>query len=358
MDVDVVVIGAGVMGLSVAWRLAMTGRDVVVYDQYCVGHAYGSSHGPTRVFRVLYDDPMYVRMAQKSIPLWRELEAVSGSSLLRMTGGLQVDDTSVLDRHRRTLEQCGAAVVRLTADERRARFPWLDAGDSSALWVEEMGVISADATVSSLHDAARDAGAVVIEDTPVAAIETGERVAVVTAGETVHADTCVVAAGAWARLLLATAGIDLPVRVTREQVLYFGADTAAMVPFVHGVPHWLYGVPGAGVLKVAEHGKGASTTADERTFDLDEPGAQRVRDYVSRVLPSIVPEPVSFETCLYTTTSDEDFVIDRRGPVIVCSPCSGHGFKFAPLIGEIVSALTRGEKEPPVPVARFALPRE
>ena len=109
------------------------------------------------------------------------------------------------------------------------------------------------------------------------------------------------------------------------------------------------------VVKVAEHGTGAETTAEDRSFDLDEAGAQRVREYVKRALPFVDPEPVSFETCLYTTTRDENFVIDRRGPLVVCSPCSGHGFKFAPLIGEMVSSLVRGT-EPPLPTERFALP--
>jgi glycine/D-amino acid oxidase-like deaminating enzyme len=138
--------------------------------------------------------------------------------------------------------------------------------------------------------------------------------------------------------------------------LYFAADTSEMMPFVHGLPHWVYGVPSGDVLKVAEHHRGAETTALERSFDLDEAGASRVREYVAKHLPFIDPEPVSFETCLYTTTPDEDFVIDRRGPVVIASPCSGHGFKFAPLIGEMVASLALGA-EPPVDLSRFALSR-
>jgi sarcosine oxidase len=164
-------------------------------------------------------------------------------------------------------------------------------------------------------------------------------VVVSTSESTFEAKTCVVAAGAWVRPLLLPLGIDVPVRVTREQVLYFDADTSAMVPFVHGVPYWVYAVPSPGRLKVAEHGTGAETTAENRSFDLDEVGAGRVRDYVKRVLPTVDQEPVAFETCLYTSTPDEHFVIERRGPLVVCSPCSGHGFKFAPLIGEMTAGL-------------------
>lgn len=350
MDADAVVVGAGVMGLAAAWRLASAGADVIVLEQFCVGHVHGSSHGPTRVFRTLYGDPVYVRMAQRAIPLWRELESVSGASLLRMTGGLIVDDERVLARHRASLETCGESFEVLAPDERRARFPWLDT-DGDALFVDNMGVISADATVSALNDAARDAGAVVIEDAPVS-LQEG---AVEAAGKRYRAGTIVVTAGAWTAPLLASAGIELPVRVTREQVLFFAADASELVPFVHGVPYWVYAVPGDGVVKVAEHGRGAETTAAGRSFDLDEADAARVVEYVKRVLPLVDPEPVSFETCLYTSTPSEDFVIDRAGPFLVCSPCSGHGFKFAPLIGEIVTAMVHGDN-PSVPVERFALP--
>jgi sarcosine oxidase len=217
-----------------------------------------------------------------------------------------------------------------------------------------MGVIAADATLRALADVAR---VPIIEDAKVTSIDAGDdEVVVRTPERSYSAPVCVVAAGAWARPLLAPAGIDLPARVTREQVLYFASDTSEMTPFVHGLPHWVYGVPSGDVVKVAEHHRGPETTADDRDFDLDEAAAQRVRDYVAVHLPFVGPEPVSFETCLYTTTPDEDFVLDRRGPVVVASPCSGHGFKFAPLIGEAVAALALGT-EPPFDLAKFSLDR-
>jgi sarcosine oxidase len=90
--VDVAVVGAGIVGLSAAWRLAEAGQDVVVLERFDLGHNRGSSHGATRIFRFAYDDPVYVRLAQEALPLWRELESTAGRSLLHITGGIDVGD--------------------------------------------------------------------------------------------------------------------------------------------------------------------------------------------------------------------------------------------------------------------------
>jgi sarcosine oxidase len=267
-----------------------------------------------------------------------------------MTGGIHVDSHGALAAHRAALEECGELVEEMSPRELAARFPWLEAGDQRALWVPGIGVIEAEVTLQALAQGdVRDR--VVVE-----AIETGDEVKITTSAGVLRARACVVAAGAWANSLLRPLGFELPLRVTREQVLFFQGDTSEMVPFVHGQGHWVYGIPGPGSIKVAEHGTGAETSPDDRSFDLDEVGAQRVRDYVKRTLPSIDPEPAAFDTCLYTSTPDGHFVLDRVGPVVVVSACSGHGFKFAPLVGEIAACLATG-REPPVELSRFTLRR-
>jgi sarcosine oxidase len=169
--------------------------------------------------------------------------------------------------------------------------------------------------------------------------------------------------------LLAPLGITLPVRVTREQVLYFkGPD--GVPPLIHygdttdtsdpsHFPFARYAVPafaGAPGVKVGEHMTGEVTSAEGRSFEMDPENTARVASYVERTLPNFDPEPVAFETCLYTTTPDEGFVLDAVGPVIVASPCSGHGFKFGPLTGEMVARLATG-REPVVDLTPFALER-
>jgi sarcosine oxidase len=358
MDTDVVVVGGGVMGLSTAWRLAIAGTSVALVERFDVGHNRGSSHGATRVFRFLYDDALYIRMAQRSLPLWRELEAETGVELLRMTGGLHVDAPPVLERFRDVMAGCGAGAEMLSAEDRRERYPWLAVEDDRALFVPDLGVIAADKCLHALRELCLRLGVDVREHRIVEAIEpSSDEVDVVTSSGSVRARSVVVAAGGWANDLLGLVGLRIPLRVTREQVHYFRSDHQ-ILPFVHGGDHFLYAVPPlvGDLVKVAEHGTGPETTAEDRDLELEPGAAARIDTYVRDTLPTLEPQRVGFETCLYATTPDGDFVLDARDGVIVVSTCSGHGFKFAPLVGEIAACLATG-REPPFDIARFSLGR-
>jgi sarcosine oxidase len=355
--VDVAVIGAGLVGLSAAWRIALTGRSVAVFERFPLGHDRGSSHGPTRIFRFAYDDPVYVRLAQRALPLWRELEDVTGERLLSITGGFDVGDPTYLESCEAALRSCGARVERLSPAERSARFPWFEAADVPAVFSPDTGVIAADVAVRALAAAARKAGAIIRDETAIGRLEiAGDEVQFFANDHEIRARHCVVAAGAWVSELLGPIGIDLPVRVTREQVFYFRA-ASPIVPFIHRGEIDRYGVPAFGDtpgVKIAEHMTGAPTTADGRDFEADATGRARIMDYVRSTMPSLDPEPISFETCLYTTTPDEGFVIDARGPLVVASSCSGHGFKFGPATGELVANAVNGEVQVDFSWGRFS----
>jgi sarcosine oxidase len=357
--VEVVVVGAGIAGLATAWRLAAEGREVVLLERFALGHDRGSSHGATRIFRFAYDDPTYVSLAQAALPLWRELEETSGEELLRVTGGLDIGPREELDRIASALGSRGASSEWLDAAERRRRFSWLNAGGGEALYSPDTGVIAAARTLESMAAAARENGADVRESQPVSRLEIHDAgCSVFTPDHEILAIRCVVAAGAWGPALLAPLGITIPHRVTREQVLYFRSPDP-VVPFIDRTEPARYVVPafaGAAGVKVAEHFAGEETSADGRSFEMDPEGAARIASYVTEMLPDFDPEPVAFETCLYTITPDEGFVIDTLGPVIVASPCSGHGFKFGPIVGETLARLAT-DREPPVPVQPFALAR-
>jgi sarcosine oxidase len=358
-SVEVVVVGAGVVGLATAWRLAAAGRSVLVLERFAPGHAAGSSHGATRIFRFAYDDPADVGMAQLALPLWRELEAAVAAELLRITGGVDVGEPRFLDACAEALGSRGAAFERLDATERAARLGWLEAGDEPALFSPDTGVLAAARSVEALAQAARASGAELRSTSPVVRLEQDDDgVTLHTSGGSVRGRRCVVAAGPWTRELLEPLGIRLPLHVTREQVFYFKAP-GEVIPFIHRGPIARYGVPafgGAAGVKVAEHGTGEHTSADGRSSELDPEGEARLVAYVSQALPSFEPEPVAFETCLYTMTPDEGFIIEARAPLVIASTCSGHGFKFAPIVGEALAALAT-DREPPFAVDRFRLDR-
>ena len=328
------------MGASTARALARAGADVILLERFRIPHTRGSSHGASRIFRFSYPDPMYVRMAQQALPLWRELESETGETLLTVTGGLDIGDG--LQAHAGALESCGARYEWLDPPEARRRFPQVALpASSTSLFQPDAGFVAADRTVTVTAASARRHGAEIREEERVVAVRpTAAGVEVETEDQAYRSPVTVVTAGGWARELLAAAGIDLPVRVTRETVAYFHLDESAPLPSLvdWGSPA-VYSLrsPGQGV-KVGEHIAGPVVDPDEEGSP-DEGSIDRLRSWVRARLPQAEGEPHLAETCLYTVTADESFILERRGPIVIGSPCSGHGFKFAPLIGKRLATL-------------------
>jgi sarcosine oxidase len=339
-QVDVAVVGAGVMGAATAAALARGGRDVALFERFRVGHDRGSSHGRSRIFRLSYADPRYVRMAQEALPLWRRLEEEADEPLLRQTGGL--DTGHSLDEHGGAMAACDVAFQWLDGDEVVRRFPFVAAGSGERfLFQPEAGIVFADRAVAAFVRSARAHGGELLEGRRVLELRpSDDAVTVRTEEETVRARVAVVTAGAWARGLLAPAGIELPVRPTRETVAYFGIDEEDAAPALieWGEPAG-YALPSPGQgIKAGEHGAGPPADPDE-DGEPSGPSVDRLARWIRRRFPGADPRPHLSETCLYTNTSDEAFILERRGPLVVGSACSGHGFKFAPLIGERLAAL-------------------
>jgi len=315
------------MGLATAHALRSAGRDVVVLEQFRVGHTRGSSHGATRIFRLAYDDPGWVHLAQESLALWRDLEAESGEQLLELNGLLDLtDDPAPLLA---ALDACGITYELLDEAETRRRFDF--ATHCCKVVIQpDAGVVRADRAVGAF---AR--GLDIREETRVRAlVPAGRGVRVETEGETIEAEVAVVAAGGWAKGLLAGAGIDLPVVATRETVAYFelAADRPppSVIDYRGGETYALAAGPGR--LKVGLHRSGPPTDPDDKA-EADGEIVRRLAEWARAAFPLAGPEPVAVETCIYTNTADADFVLERHGPIVVCSACSGHGFKFAPAVG-------------------------
>lgn len=357
-DFDVVVIGGGAMGTAAARSLAGRGRNVLLLERFEIGHALGSSGGPTRIFRLAYHLPDYVRMARVALREWRELEAAAGEPFLITTAGLDVGEASRPTAE--ALEAAGEPFAYLAPEAVSERWPALRLEPGTEVFVqEEGGVCLAERTVRAQARLAREAGATILERTPVERMSaTGLGVEVDTPAETYRAPIAVVTAGPWSRSILLGAGLDLPLVPSLEQVTYFALESPSALPTVIDwtitPPKTPYVVPDperSGHFKVALHLSGPAVDPDDRSFEPDPERVRRATEYVAtRFGPH--RDAGGTETCLYTNTPDEDFVLDRRGSVVIGSPCSGHGFKFTPLIGKILADLVTAQPAP-VPIERF-----
>jgi sarcosine oxidase len=326
VQAEIVVVGAGIMGSATAWALARAGRDVLLVEQLHVGHEHGSSHGRSRIVRLAYPELEFVELAKEAFPGWRELEHESGAELLELNGLLELVE-DVAQSSRDALEAAGAEHELLSAEEARARWPVGVPDGWTALFQPQAGIVRADLAHRAFVDAAVARGARLVENHRVESLDDLEAGAVV------------VTAGPWVARFFP----DLPVRTTRETVAYFRREGVPMPSIVYLDPetrdHAMYSLhdPVYG-LKAGAHHAGTAIAPDE-PGGPDTALVERIAAWVARTYPDADPKPAAAETCMYTTTPDQHFILERRGNVVIGSACSGHGFKFAPAIGARLAAL-------------------
>ncbi|MEY3732867.1 MAG: hypothetical protein RL347_226 [Actinomycetota bacterium] len=356
MDADVVVIGAGAAGASTTWELARRGHSVVLLERHARGHAHGSSHGSTRIFRVAYREPLYSRLAAQAIPLWRELERESGEVLLEQTGQLDHGFAPAIDEIEQTLRAGGWAFDRLSPAEAHERWPGMEF-DQTVIYSPDGGRVFADRTIAALLRLAERDGAQLRFEDPALAIEPhGDGVRVITGSGAITAPVVVVAAGGWLPTLpgLESFGITLPrLQVTAQAPVHFAIRPGFAFPSyvhhedAHAIDHtFAYGAyglesPGEGV-KVGLDTMDVIDDLDSRTLDVPADAIDAAAAYADRWLPGADTSEATAVSCLFTMTDDSHFILDRRGPVVVMSPCSGHGFKFTPILGRLGADLATG----------------
>lgn len=333
----IAVIGCGVMGAATAYALAGNDHDVIIFDQFEVGHRRGSSHGASRVYRYSYPDARYVAMMKEALDLWHAAEADSGRSLLIKTGG--IDTGKRLDEHCAALASCDVEFSVLDENEIVRRWPSLRVS-GPALFQADGGYVMAEAAWRTFAEGAVTRGAR-FEQARVRALTQRDQGVAVRTDREMSFDVAIVTAGGWARKLLAATGIELTVRPTRETVGYFVTPESFPTivdwgdPTVYALPDPVHGI------KVGEHIAGPTTDPDDEVGP-DEDSVARLQRWIEARFPGVDSNPVHAETCIYTNTPDEHFVLERHGDVVVGSPCSGHGFKFAPLIGTRLAELATG----------------
>ena len=320
---EVAVVGAGLNGLAAAWALRRAGHDPVVYEQFELGHTRGSSHGRTRIFRLAYPEEQWVRLAQEALEGWRELERESGEELLDLNGMLELYRQGVVSSQA-ALEACSAACELLTHEETEARFGVRPGPESFVLFQPDAGVVYSDRAL-----AAFSRGLDIRERHRIESLDDLDEAVVV------------VTAGPWARRLLEPQGIDLPVVETRETIAYFRLDgpVPSVVAEVVTKGHGFYSLsdPVHG-LKVGSHMRGTPADPDE-VVGADPGLVEEIAAWTRERFPLADPEPLEPQSCFYTTTDDERFILERHGRIVVGSACSGHGFKFGPAIGRRLADL-------------------
>jgi len=350
---DVAIVGLGAMGALSAWRLASRGARGIGFERFRPGHDRGSSHGDTRIFRTAYfESPEYVPLLQRAHQLWRQLEQETGAELLTMTGGLAIGpaDGELVSGVLRSARENQLPHRLFDPSEMNRLHPQhrLEPGDV-AVRDEEAGFLRPERAVAAAAARAEALGARLMTDTEVTAIKAADGgVIIETSRGRFAAGRALVAAGAWTSKLLPQLG--LPLEVERQVMAWLSVDdpdsfSPQRFPvFIRELAggRFRYGFPTTDgrSIKLAVHHEGTGADPDSIDREVEDADLLPLREFAREKLRGVTGEVVDARVCMYTNTPDERFLatspIGLPG-VTVLSACSGHGFKFASVLGELMA---------------------
>ena len=354
---DAIVLGAGAMGSAAAYHLAKAGQRVLLLEQFEIDHQKGSSYGFSRITRYAYEHPSYVHLMKSVFPAWSALEAEAGEILYTRTGGLDFGrpTQSSLKNIMNSLDAEKIPYEIWTAAEAMKHFPQFRfEPDMLIIYQADSGILSASKCVWAHIRLAEQYGADIRANMPITAISPqAGGVEVKTATEVFTAAKLVITAGSWAKSVLATLGLNLPLIPLQCQEIYFETDHPAnyepsrfptfighMLDIYDRAPYGIANHQNSG-LKVGFHGGKPVEHPSQINYTPDPDETRRTMAFTERFLPG-VQAARSSRVCLYTVTPDEDFVIDKHPNfphIVFAGGCSGHGFKFSGLIGSILTDL-------------------
>lgn len=373
MAYDVIIVGVGAMGVQAAFHLARRGKRVLALDRFEIGHNHGSSHGEHRIIRLAYfEHPLYVPLLQRAFALWHELETLAGEQLFFRTGALDIGQESdrLVQGALRSCSDHGLIHEVLSASELMHRYPaYKVPNDYAAVLQPDGGFLACERTIAVTAKLARALGVEVRTNQSIDRISMNNEggVRVHAQGHTFEVDTVILAAGAWMQQLLPEFS-DL--MVPERQVLGWfkpkNAQDFAPQSFPvsnilsdlghhYQLPMWK--IPG---VKIGlYHHRAEQGAAEELPREITETDIEVLRAGLKRFMPDANGELVHATTCLFTNTPDGHFLlgeVPKLPGVIAASACSGHGFKFSPLIGELLADIAM-DKRPAFDLAPFGFAR-
>jgi sarcosine oxidase len=371
MRYNVGIIGLGAMGSAAAWALARRGVSVIGFEQFGLGHQHGSSHGKTRIIRSVYfEGEVYAPLVDAAYRAWAEIEATYGQAFFRKTGGLDIsltDGGGVFTEAMSAALATGRAFEVLEGSAIEERFPALDLrGRGRAVYAADSGLLDSDDATNWMRDMAARRGAVLNENCPVKSwTRTARGFDVETATGTHQVRKLIIAAGAWIGHLLPELA---PILIPERQVLgwyhaeqpglaslpIFQLETRDRERYYALPPHRGFGLK----LGLFNHRRQRGPEFIE-PMGIDEDDRRLLEHGLDLCLPTVDRKPDKLVECRFTNAPDDRFVIGKYPAdedITLLSPCSGHGYKFAPVIGEIAADLAL-EEEASVEIGEFAVAR-
>lgn len=371
---DVMVLGGGIVGAATAYSLVKQGKSVLLIDQFNPGHIHGSSHGDGRVVRFNYTESIYIEMAQLAYPAWQALSQAAGTPLIQETGLLEYgpEDCAPIDATVKLFDELNIPYERFQPDDDAIdRFPQYRFAARTQMLYQKAGAVAfATPAVRALWKLTDELGGDTIPNQRITQIDTGETITIHNAsGDSWTGKSLVVAAGGWSGKLTEMLELEIPLEITQEVLAYFPVQNKninhmighmpVMVDY-HDLEHPFYTLPQVDVpgVKVGWHHVGTEADADARTTAPSHI-LEGIQNWVSQIYPHLLPEPIQVDTCLYSNTPDYHFVLDRHPAyenIVIGAGFSGHGFKFGPLLGDLLAALAL-DAEPAVSLDTFRLGR-
>jgi sarcosine oxidase len=371
---EYIVLGCGALGSGAAYWLARrAGGEVLALEQFKLGHPHGSSQDHSRIIRLTYEQEAYTRLAPHAYAAWATLEEESLVRVVTRTGGIQM--TPADPGHRRPLRQYAEAM-----DAESIPYEWCDAAEIMRRWPQfrlkqpviglyqsETGIADPNKGNAAHIALAQRYGATIVPECPVLALRPFEGgVEVVAERGRFTCRRLIVTAGAWTDKVLASVGVNLGLTITQEQVTYYATPNlkdfaiGRFPVFMWDGTAWIYGFPvyGEVATKIAIDAAGPVVTADTRTYEPDPHRERLVEDWLREYLPGFLGPKLYTKTCLYDMPRDRNFVVDSlpEHPQIIVCVGAGHAFKFASLLGKILSQLALdGQTE--YPIEAFSITR-